>query len=255
MVKFDLEGARVTITIDEPERRNPLTAQTVADLSRFTDEANRLPEVRAIVYTGAGGQAFSAGGDLASGFFDDPIGQHRARGALAGLFQAMWTGEKVTIARVNGHALAGGFGLAVACDITVCVDDAKLGTPEVGVGLWPMMITVPLLRAAPAKLVYELMVTGRLITPAEAATMGLVSRVVARGELDRAIDEIVAGIAERSPSAIALGRAAFAAVQGLDPASALDLLQTGLTAATMTDDAREGLAAFGEKRSPAWTGS
>ena len=88
------------------------------------------------------------------------------------------------MARVNGHALAGGFGLAVACDITICVDDARLGTPEIDVGLWPMMITVPLLRAMPAKAVLELMMTGRILTPEEALRLGAVSRVVTRSELD-----------------------------------------------------------------------
>ena len=167
----------------------------------------------------------------------------------------MWNGDKTTIARVNGHALAGGFGLAVACDITVCVDDARLGTPEVGVGLWPMMISVPLLRAASPKVVYELMATGRVLSPQEALGLGLVTRVVSRADLDPTIDEIVNALLERSPSATALGRAAFNGLVGLDVDSALDFLQTGLTAVTLTDDAREGLAAFGEKRTPNWPGT
>lgn len=252
MVKFDLDGVRATITIDEPDRRNPLTGETVAELIRCTREANADPAVRVIVFTGAGDKAFSAGGDLAGGFFDDPIGLHRSRGAIAELFRTMWNGEKTTVARVNGHALAGGFGLAVACDITICVEDARLGTPEVGVGLWPMMITVPLLRAASPKAVYELMVTGRVISPAEAQALGFVTRVVSRAQLDQTIDDVVAEISKQSPAAIALGRAAFQAVLGVEASTALDMLQNGLTAVTMTDDAREGMAAFAEKRTPDW---
>ena len=253
MVKFDIDGTRATITIDEPERRNPLSADTVESLQRFTQEANADPAVRCIVITGAGEQAFSAGGDLAAGFFDDPIGLHRTRGAIADLFRAMWNGDKSTIARVNGHALAGGFGLAVACDITICVADARLGMPEVGVGLWPMMISVPLLRAASPKSVYELMASGRLIHPEEALRLGLVSRVVSREELDAAVTETVDALSARSPAAIALGRTTFNALSGLDADSALDLLQNGLTAVTLTADAREGLTAFAEKRSPNWS--
>lgn len=253
MVKFDLNGPRATITIDDPERRNPLAAQTVDDLIRLTIEANADPDVRVIVYTGEGDKAFSAGGDLSSGFFDDPIGLHRARGRLADLFRTMWEGEKPTVARVNGHALAGGFGFAVACDITICVDDARLGTPEIGLGLWPMMITVPLLRAIAPKALFELMATGRALNPEEALRLGAVSRVVARGELDTVVDEVVAALAQQSPSTMALGRQAFSAVAGMSPLAALDFLHTGLTAITLTDDAKEGLSAFSEKRHPIWT--
>ena len=253
MVKIDLNGTRATITIDDPERRNPLSAQAVDDLVRLTAEANAEPEVRVIVYTGAGDKAFSAGGDLSSGFFDDPIGLHRVRGRLADLFRMMWEGEKPTVARVNGHALAGGFGLAVACDITICVADARLGTPEIGVGLWPMMITVPLLRAIPPKALFELMATGRVVSPEEALRLGAVSRVVARSQLDEAVDEVVASLARQSPATMALGRQAFSAIAGMSPVAALDFLHTGLTAVTLTDDANEGLRAFAEKRDPSWT--
>jgi enoyl-CoA hydratase/carnithine racemase len=253
MVKFDIVGSRATITIDEPERRNPLTGTTVRDLLRFTEEANSDRAVRCIVFTGEGDRAFSAGGDLSGGFFDDPIGLHRARGEMAGLFRAMWFGEKVTVGRVNGHALAGGFGLAVACDITVCVDDARLGMPEVGVGLWPMLISVPLLRATSPKVVYELMATGRQLDPSEAQRLGLVSRVVGREDLDATIDRIVEEVSSRSPAATSLGRSTFNSLAGLDADSALDLLQNGLTAVTLSDDAREGLTAFAEKRPPEWS--
>jgi enoyl-CoA hydratase/carnithine racemase len=253
MVKIDLNGPRATITIDDPERRNPLSAQAVDELVRLTAEANADSEVRVIVYTGAGDAAYSAGGDLTSGFFDDPIGLHRMRGRLAELFRLMWQGEKPTVARVNGHALAGGFGLAVACDVTICVDDARLGTPEIGVGLWPMMITVPLMRAIPPKALFELMVTGRVVTPEEALSLGAVSRVVPRMQLDEAVDEVVAALARQSPATMALGRQAFSAIAGMSPDAALDFLHTGLTAVTLTDDAKEGLRAFAGKRDPSWT--
>jgi len=254
MVRYETTGVRASVTIDEPERRNPLSVATMAELLEHTRAAQADPSVRVIVYTGAGDRAFSAGGDLSSGFVDDPIGLHRDRGVLADLFRAMWRGGKPTVARVNGHALAGGFGLAVACDITVCVDDAKLGTPEIDVGLWPMMITVPLLRAMPAKAVLELMMTGRIISPNEALQLGAVSRVVTRSELDPTVDGIVEGLAAKSQAVMKLGRDAFNAVSGLDIDAALDLLQAGLTAVALTEDSREGVAAFIQKRPPRWTG-
>jgi enoyl-CoA hydratase/carnithine racemase len=253
MVTYETAGARATITIDEPERRNPLSTRTMAELLEHTRSAQADPSVKVIVYTGAGERAFSAGGDLASGFVDDPIGLHRDRGILADLFRAMWGGGKPTVARVNGHALAGGFGLAVACDITICVDDVRLGTPEIDVGLWPMMITVPLLRAMPAKAVLELMMTGRTITPDEALRLGAVSRVVARSELDGAVDEVVGLLASKSASVMRLGREAFHTVAGMNLDTTFEYLQAALTAVAVTDDSREGVAAFIEKRTPVWT--
>jgi enoyl-CoA hydratase/carnithine racemase len=254
MVRYETAGDRATITIDEPERRNPLSTATMTDLLTHTRAAQADPSVKVIVYTGAGDRAFSAGGDLSSGFVNDPLGLHRDRGVLADLFRAMWRGGKPTVARVNGHALAGGFGLAVACDITVCVDDARLGTPEIDVGLWPMMITVPLVRAMPAKAVLELMMTGRIITPEEALRLGAVSRVVSRAELDPIVDEIVNGLAAKSPAVMMLGRDAFDNVVGVHVDAALEYLQAGLTAVALTEDSREGVAAFIEKRAPRWTG-
>lgn len=253
MVTYEEADGVVTLTIDEPERRNPLGPETIEGLIGGLRKAIDDPEVAVIVITGAGDATFSAGGDLASGFFDDPIGRHAERGRFAELLRVLWRGGKPTVARVNGHALAGGFGLAVACDITICVADVKLGLPEVRVGLWPMMITVALLRAMPQKAALELMLTGRTITPHEALRLGAVSRVVPRGALDAAVSETVASL-RNAPAAVLLGRDAFMAVASTDPDTALDRLQAGLTAVAATSDAREGVAAFGDRRSPRFRG-
>ncbi len=161
---------------------------------------------------------------------------------------------KPTIGRVNGHALAGGFGLAAACDIVVAVDDATFGTPEVKVGLWPMMITAVLQRVMPRKAALELMMTGRRISADEAQRLGVVSRVVPRSELDAAVDLVVNAVAAASPVVMRLGRDAFYAVEDLDFESALRHLHTGLTAVVSTDDAAEGVQAFLDKRRPRWRG-
>jgi enoyl-CoA hydratase/carnithine racemase len=167
----------------------------------------------------------------------------------------MWRGGKPTIARVNGHALAGGFGLAVACDITICVEDARLGVPEIDVGLWPMMITAALTRCMPEKAALELMMTGRLISPAEGLRLGAVSRVVAREELDSVVADTAMTLASKSRAALMMGRDAFFSVARLDLDTALDRLQGGLTAVASTNDAAEGVAAFLEKRPPRWSDS
>lgn len=252
MVEYEVFDGRATITIADPARRNPMSVETMEALRDATRRAIDDPAVRVLVYTGAGDRAFSAGGDLSGSFVDDPVGLHRARGALADLFRLMHRGGKPTVARVNGHALAGGFGLAVACDVTICVEGAKLGTTEVKVGLWPMMISALLTRVMPRKAALELMLTGRLIDPEEAHRLGAVSRVVPTDQLDAAVEETVRALAANSPATVAIGRDSFYAISDLDFDAALDRLQTGLTATAMTEDAAEGIAAFIEKRPPTW---
>jgi enoyl-CoA hydratase/carnithine racemase len=254
-VRYTVEGGRATITIDDPERRNPMSVETMRGLRDHTRDAVDDPDVSVIVYTGAGDRAFSAGGDLSGSFVDDPVGLHRQRGEIADLFRLMWRGGKPTVARVNGHALAGGFGLAVACDITVCVDDAKLGTTEVKVGLWPMMISAVLARCMPRKAALELMLTGRIIDPAEAQRLGAVGRVVTRDQLDATVDEIVQSLSGLSSATLMLGKDSFNAMFDADLDAALDRLQGGLTEISLTDDAEEGVTAFVEKRPPEWSGS
>ncbi|HEX6947349.1 MAG TPA: enoyl-CoA hydratase-related protein [Acidimicrobiia bacterium] len=253
-IRLDKSGPRATVTVDDPDRRNPMSVEAMEGLCEATADALADPDVRVIVYTGAGDRAFSAGGDLSGSFADDPIGLHKERGRLADLFRMMIRGGKPTVARVNGDALAGGFGLAVACDITISVDDARLGTPEIGVGLWPMMISAVLMRAMPRKAVLELMLTGRLITPQEALALGAVSRVVARDDLDAEVDRVVEALVSKSPAVTMLGRDTFYGVADTDFDTALDRLQAGLTAVTATEDAAEGVAAFLEKRRPEWRG-
>ena len=254
MLRYDVASPRATIIIDDPERRNPLSNPTLAEMAGLIRRAAMDPEVRVIVITGAGDHAFSAGGDLSGGFVDRPLADHEARGALADLLRALRTCGKPTVARVNGHALAGGFGLAAACDVVVAVDDATFGAPEIKVGLWPMMITAVLQRVMPHKAALELMMSGRRITADEAQRLGAVSRVVPRNELDAAVDLVVTGLAAASPVALRLGRDAFYAVEDLDFDTALERLHAGLTAVAATEDAAEGVAAFIEKRHPQWKG-
>lgn len=254
VLRYECSRQRATLTIDDPERRNPMSLVTMAELARRIEEAAADPEIRVIVITGAGDKAFSAGGDLSGRFVDEPLADHDARGALADLFRAIRRCGKPVIARVNGHAIAGGFGLAAACDIVIAVDEATFGTPEIKVGLWPMMITAVLQRLIPQRAAFELMATGRRIDADEAMRLGVVSRVVPTAELDAAVDETINGLLAVSPAVLAIGKDAFYATEDLPLDAALDYLHTGLTAVAMTDDAAEGVAAFGEKRDPEWRG-
>lgn len=254
VLRYERRGPVAWITIDDPERRNPLSSAVMTELASALGTASADDEVRAVVVTGAGDRAFSAGGDLSGGFVDDPLGDHGARGALADVFRGIRSSPKPVIARVNGHALAGGFGLAAACDVVIAVDTAQFGTPEIGVGLWPMMIGAVLLRVMPRRAVLELMLTGRRIDAEEAMRLGVLSRVVPADGLDAAVDEVVAAILRTSAAVVALGKTAFYAAEDQPLDAALDHLHIGLTAVAMTDDAAEGVAAFVGKRAPDWSG-
>lgn len=256
MLRYDVDGPRATITLADPDRRNPLSGEAMAAMYPALESAATDPEVRVIVFTGEGDKAFSAGGDLSGGFFDDPVGLHTTRGLIADVFRLMRRAGKPTIARVNGHALAGGFGLAAACDIVVAVEWAKMGTTEIKVGLWPMQISAILMRLMPPRRALELMMTGEIFTAAEAVDLGIVTKAVDSFEaLDAAVDEYVERLVAVPAAALQFGRDSFYRVQDLGLDRALDYLQAGLTAITLTDDAREGVAAFIEKREPRWSGS
>ena len=170
------------------------------------------------------------------------------------LIRALRGSRKPTVARVNGNALGGGFGLAAACDIVIAADHAVFGTPEIRVGLWPMMITAVLQPLVPQKALFEMMATGQLISADEAMRLGVVSRVVPAAQLDAAVDETVDALVAVSPAAMAFGKDAFYTAANMDVDTALDYLQTGLTALATTHDAREGVAAFLENRDPKWRG-
>ncbi|MDH3500075.1 MAG: enoyl-CoA hydratase-related protein [Acidimicrobiia bacterium] len=254
MLRYDVSGQRATITLDDPGRRNPLSTGALAKMAESLEAALADDRVRVIVFTGAGDTAFSAGGDLGGGFFDDPIGLHRARGVISDVFRMMRRGSKPTIARVNGHALAGGFGLAAACDIVVAVEYAKMGTTEIRVGLWPMQISAILQRLVPARQAIELFMTGRIFSAAEGVDLGVVTKTVPDvATLDEVVDEYVTALAATPRVAMAFGRDAFYLVQDVGIDVALDHLQVGLTATTLSEDAREGVAAFIDKRSPDWS--
>jgi enoyl-CoA hydratase/carnithine racemase len=254
-VRYDLAGPVARVTIDRPERRNAMSFGVMQGLRDAVAEAKADDAVRVVVLTGAGDKAFCAGADLGGGgIAEGASAAHDGRGMLAELFRDLWTLGKPTIARVRGYALAGGFGLALACDFVVAADDAQFGTPEVKVGLWPYMITVPLLRSMPPKRVLELMMTGRRVDATEADRIGFVTRVVPVEELDAAVDELAATLASKSPLITRWGRDSFYRVLDMDPDDALAYLQAMLTVTSASEDTAEGVAAFAEKREPKWKG-
>lgn len=252
---YDVAENVATIRINRPERRNALSWTVMTELRKAFAAAKADSAVRVVVLTGVGDKAFCAGADL-SGMAEGagPAALHEARGELARLFRDMWELGKPTIARVRGYALAGGFGLALACDLVVAAEDAQFGTPEIDVGLWPYMITVPLVRSMPPKVALELMMTGRRVDAGEAERIGFVNRIVPVESLDEEVAELARTVASKSPAIMKLGRDSFYAVWDQAAEDALRLLHPMLTITAGTEDAAEGIAAFAEKRAPRWKG-
>jgi enoyl-CoA hydratase/carnithine racemase len=257
-VLYEIAAGVARVTINRPERRNAMSFDVMQGLRDAMRRAHDDDTVRVVVLTGAGEKAFCAGADLVGsgggGIADGAASAHDGRGLLADLFRDMWQLGKPVIARVRGYALAGGFGLACACDLIVAADDAVFGTPEINVGLWPYMITVPLLRSMPPKTALDLMMTGRRVSADEGARIGFVQRVVPVADLDATVDALAGELAAKSPIIMRWGRDAFYRVLEMDADAALSYLQGMLTITSQTEDAAEGVAAFAEKRTPQWKG-
>ena len=261
-ITYGLEGRAAVITLNRPERRNPIGPSTIGELLHAIEAAKSDEHVQVVVFTGAG-KVFSAGGDLGSMAQAGSAGAtplqsqaetFRLPGTFVDLNLALARLGKPSIAKVNGHALAGGLGLVVACDLAIAADTAQLGTPEINVGLWPMMISATIFRNVNRKRGLELLVTGDKISAAEAQSMGLITRAVAPDKLDAEVQALVVKLCNKSQAVMKLGLEAFHRVQDMDLEPALRYLEIQLGAVLQTEDAREGLIAFLEKRSPNWKG-
>jgi enoyl-CoA hydratase/carnithine racemase len=193
-------GSALWLTIAREERRNALNAAVLDALRDGVLSVRADPEIRAVVITGAGERVFCAGGDLKPDAEGDPfrIDPAERDNPVVRLFQEIIDAPLPVIARVNGHALAGGFGLVCACDFAIVADHARLGTPEARVGLFPMMILPFMLRTVPRRKLLELCVTGEPISAADALAHGIVNHVVPLADLDAKIDALVAAIAAGS---------------------------------------------------------
>jgi enoyl-CoA hydratase len=247
-------GTVATITINRPDDRNALSTETVGELREALAQAKGDPQVRVIVITGAG-KVFSAGADLNSFRREQPeLERYLQRRQLADLFLEMTELGKPTVARINGHALAGGFGLVASCDLAISVDDAQFGMPEVNVGIFPMIIMAIVFRNLPRKAAMELMLTGKRIDAAEATRLGLINRHVPAEQLDSEVDALADELASKSPIGMKLGLEAFYKMQDMSFPSAIAYLQDQLAVLNLTDDLKEGVTAFFEKREPRFTG-
>src|SRR5262245_30335396 len=234
-----------TLTLNRPEARNALNTTVIRELEAALGRLETDPSIRVVVLCGAGERAFCAGADLKELFRADSILD--ARSQYAGFARILETIPRMrtpVIAKVHGYALAGGCGLAAACDLVIAADDAVFGLPEIKLGLLPLIVLAPILRAASPRRVLELVLSGRELPATEGLAIGLVTRVVPRVDLARVVDETARALAGFSPAALALGKEAFYRALELPYAPALGQLRDLLTIVARSEDAREGIAAF-----------
>jgi enoyl-CoA hydratase/carnithine racemase len=255
VVRSELRGQAAWLTIDREERRNALSPEVIDGLLEGLMLAAEDPAARVVVITGAGERAFCAGADLGGvAAAEGRVAEHDRRARLGDVLSGIVEHPKPVVARVNGHALAGGFGLALACDLIVAADSAEFGTPEVNIGLWPFMITAVIQRNVPRKIALEMMLTGRRMGAEEAERWGLVNRLVTGTELDGAVDELVQELASKSPLVLRLGKESFRRAQDMAFDDALAYLNAMLTVELESEDVVEGVSAFVQKRTPDWKG-
>lgn len=254
LVLYHVEKNIAWLTINRPERLNALSIPLLDDLLESLKRAEADDNVRVVVLTGNGTRAFCAGADIDAFYNEtqDAVSEHAFRERLLQMFEILMQLSKPTIARVNGYALGGGFGLAMACDLVIAASSARFGTPEVNIGLFPMMIMPVLYRNISRKKLLEMMFTGDKINGDEALALGMINYSVNTDQLDQKVLELAGKITNKSGSTLKLGRQAFNKMADLALPEALDYLKDMLSTNLHTEDAAEGLKAFLEKRSPTW---
>lgn len=253
---FEVRGEACHITINRAAEHNTMTDLVMEELTLAFRQAEGMDGVRAIVLTGAGEQTFCAGGKLKPTADGSPFALEPGRfdNPIAEMLKALDRCNLPIIARVNGSAFGGGLGLVCACDFAVAVDSAKFGTTEAKVGVFPMMILPVLMRVIPRRRLLEMCFFAHRFSAVKAQQFEIVNQVVPAAELDAAVTAMVGKLAANSPVALRIGRRAISAVTDLSFSDALNLTQAVLPILSQSEDTKEGMKAFAERRAPVWPG-
>lgn len=255
LVLTDVSDGIATLTLNRPERRNALSPALIEALIETLAALRGDAEARVVVLTGAGDKAFCAGADLGSQrLVGGLLAMHEQRDRFVDVLEALMRVGKPTIARVQGACLGGGLGLLLACDMAVASETATFGTPEIRVGLFPMMIMSLIFRNMGRKRAMEMILTGEIMPAASAHAAGMVNQVVAPDALDGAVAELAGRVASFSPAVLKLGRDAAYRTMDMSLPDALQHLRSQLTLNTLLEDAAEGVSAFLGKREARWKG-
>src|SRR3954464_13119117 len=253
-VNLEKRGNAFWITINRPEKRNAINDDVVAGIAKGYRNAHDDAEVRVIVLTGAGDKAFCAGADLVNTGAAFAFDFAKPNVDYADLLRLAQNATKPSIARVNGVCMAGGMGLLCMTDMAVAADTALFGLPEVKVGVFPMQVMSLLQDIAPRRLINEWALTGEPFDARAALAAGLVNHVAPAAELDGKIDWLIDRIVDKSPTAIRRGKYAMRAIAAMSFDESIAYTESQIALLAMTEDEKEGLKAFSEKRKPVWTG-
>jgi len=252
LVHLDVSGGIGTITLDSPANRNALSRQLFADLFRQVNAALADSGVRVLVLTGSG-TVFCSGADLKEQREANVGGTGQTGpGGLVELVMALWDSPKPVLARVNGHARAGGLGLLAACDIAVAIDTATFAFSEVRIGVAPAIIAVVTLPKLGLTNGLELMLTGDTFDAARAVQVGLLNAATAPGDFDTAVGRYTESLLKGGPTALAETKRLVREVPGLATEAAFARMAKLSGELFASLEAREGMTAFAEKRAPAW---
>jgi enoyl-CoA hydratase/carnithine racemase len=254
-LSYEVSDAVATLTLNRPEQRNALSPQLLDELADGLRAARDDREVRAIVLTGAGEKVFCAGADL-GGFAEEAalVEKHFGSDLSLEVFRLLPRLGKPSLCAANGHALAGGLGLAIACDLVIAKEGATFGTPEINIGTFPYMIMALIYRNVPRKKVNEMVLLGERMSAEEAVDAGLVNKVVPAEQFDDAVRDWSTKLASKSDLLMRLGHDAMHRQRDMSEDDALEYLRSQLSLTLSTEDLREGVAAFFEKRDPEWKG-
>ncbi len=251
---YEVKGPVAFLTINRESRRNAITQKMILEFLENLRTAEEKSDVRAVCITGTGVKAFCSGADLAITLADEGLDRLEGARNYARLMKMMSRFGKPLVARVNGPCLAGGLGIMLSCDIAIARNDAYFCTPEVNVGIFPMMIGALLYRNVGRKKAMDMVLTARKVQAREAETMGLITRAVAPENLDKEIHDTLDLLAARSPIGMRIGKEAFRDMSDMALDDAIDYLCGALGKVISTEDAMEGMMAFMEKRKPDFKG-
>src|SRR6201986_671247 len=254
-ILYEVADGVATVTLNDPEKRNMLSGSMLSELVAAMEMARDSEAVRAVVLTGAGEKVFCAGADLGGFAADMPlVAKHFASDLFLEFFRLMPRLGKPSLCAANRHVLAGGVGLALSCDLVIAKEGATFGTPEINVGAFPYMIMSIIYRNVPRKKVNEMMLLGERLSAEQAVEYGLANKVVPADEFDTAVADWATKLASKSPVLMRLGHDAMYRQQDMAIDDALEFLRSQLSLTFSTEDIREGVQAFFEKRDPEWKG-
>jgi len=254
-IQLAYECGVATITLNRPEKRNAISFELIDDLLRALDEVSKS-EATVLIVTGAG-KAFCSGMDLDN--LKALLGRSPKQNledsqTMVQLFRSLYEFPKITIAAVNGPAIAGGTGLALLCDFTLAVPEAKFGYTEVRIGFVPAIVSTFLLRQVGEKQARDLLLTGRIFGAEEAARMGLVSEVVPAENLMVRAGQLALLLMENSPASLRATKQLLSDHARAELDWQMEAAVRENAAIRTTSDFREGISSFLEKRKPVWTG-